>query len=43
VVTVRPDQSVPEVWSLLSGPETGLGGVTAAGAPSAGVDGRVLA
>ena len=43
VVTVRPDQSVPEVWSLLSGPENGLGGATALGAPPVSVAGQVPA
>lgn len=34
VVQARPDQSVDEVWSRLSGPETGLGGAATYGAPS---------
>jgi uncharacterized protein (DUF58 family) len=43
VTTVRPDQTVADVWSLLGGPETGLGGTVTAGAPPAGLVGQVPA
>jgi uncharacterized protein (DUF58 family) len=40
VTTVRPDQDVADVWSLLGGPDTGLAGARAYGAPSVSTVGQ---